>query len=302
MAENDGRPTVAILDPDDTGARAAVDSLIAAAERATDHPAVAEPSRLAWRDGSGFIGLVVGSAESAVAYGQLTQRDRSFTLELVADPSIDAGPAHGVIVERALALARERGGSELRCWVNRFDGPDDPPLAAHGFEAERDLVQMRVPLPIEGARPPAEPFTLRSFRPGADEGAWLTVNNRAFASHPEQGHWDLTTLRARERTDWFDPDGFLMCEEDGRLAGSCWTKVHHDRDPVLGEIYVVSVDPDFQGRGLGKLLAHAGLDWLAKRSPVGMLYVDGTNTGAIGLYRSLGFGVDHVDRCYRVRL
>jgi mycothiol synthase len=302
VAENDERPTVAILDPDDSAARARIDSLIEAAERSSDHPALDEPSRLAWRDGSGFIGLVVGSAKSAVAYGQLGQRHHSFTLELVGDPSIDTGPARGAILERALTMARERGGSELRLWVNRFSGPDDPQLATYGFEAERDLLQMRVALPIEGVRPPAEPFTLRSFRPGADEEAWLTVNNRAFATHPEQGRWDLSTLRAREQTDWFDPDGFLMCEEDGRLAGSCWTKVHHDRDPVLGEIYVISVDPDFQRRGLGRLLAYAGLDWLAKRAPIGMLYVEGTNTGAIELYRSLGFGVDHVDRCYRVRL
>ena len=298
MAENDERPTVSILDPDDRSTTAAIDALIAAAESDHDHPALDEPSRLAWRGRAGFVGLVVGSPGSATAYGQLTQRDRSFTLEVVAGSSVGAEAARAAILESALAIARDRGGSELRFWVNRFDGTDDPHLRALGFEAERDLVQMRVPLPIEGTRPSAGPFTLRSFRPGADEEAWLRVNNRAFASHPEQGRWDLATVRAREQTDWFDPDGFLMCEEDGRLAGSCWTKVHRDKDPVLGEIYVISVDPDFQRRGLGKLLAYAGLDWLAKRAPVGMLYVDGTNTAAIELYRSLGFTADHTDRCY----
>jgi mycothiol synthase len=66
----------------------------------------------------------------------------------------------------------------------------------------------------------------------------------------------------------------------------------------LGEIYVISVDPDFQRLGLGKVLTVAGLNWLAERVSIGMLYVDAANAPAVELYRSLGFTVDHIDRCY----
>ena len=110
-------------------------------------------------------------------------------------------------------------------------------------------------------------LTVRPFVPGQDEEAWLEVNNRAFQWHPEQGGWDLddppaTGRRSRGST----PPGFLLHERDGRLAGFCWTKVHADHDPPLGEIYVIAVDPDFQGHGLGRALVLAGLDWL---SPIG---------------------------------
>jgi mycothiol synthase len=75
--------------------------------------------------------------------------------------------------------------------------------------------------------------------------------------------------------------------------------VHHDVEPPLGEIYVISVDPDFQGLGLGRGLVVAGLDHLASQGiTVGMLYVDADNAPAVHLYRKLGFDVDHTDRAY----
>mgnify|MGYP006273053803 CR=1 FL=1 len=154
---------------------------------------------------------------------------------------------------------------------------------------------MRRPLPLHEH----STLTTRSFVPGVDEAAWLYVNNRAFANHPEQGGWDEATLRAREQEDWFDPAGFRLHERDGRLAAFCWTKVHRDQDPVLGEIYVIAVDPDFHGLGLGRAMTVAGLEHLAATGvSVGMLFVDADNTAAVTLYRGLGFEVYRTDRAY----
>ena len=152
-----------------------------------------------------------------------------------------------------------------------------------------------------GERGGAPEIALRAFRRGQDEEVWLRVNNRAFADHPEQGAWQLEHLREREQEPWFDAEGFLLHWRDGSLAGSCWTKVHRDTEPEMGEIYVISVNPDFQGLGLGRSLTLAGLDWLAARGlEVGMLYVDGDNEPARALYASLGFTLHHTDREYRL--
>jgi mycothiol synthase len=115
--------------------------------------------------------------------------------------------------------------------------------------------------------------------------------------------WELSRLVEREREPWFDPAGFLLLEEDGRLAGSCWTKVHAGTDPPMGEIYVIGVDPDFQGRGFGRALTLVGLEWLAGHGlRTGMLYVDANNISAMTMYRSMGFTEDHIDRAYVAQL
>jgi mycothiol synthase len=129
------------------------------------------------------------------------------------------------------------------------------------------------------------------------------VNNRAFADHPEQGGWTVETLRARAQEPWFDPEGFVLAFDGEGLAGFCWTKVHRAQPPrepdPLGEIYVIAADPGRHGRGLGRALTSAGLASLAAKDiTTGMLYVDASNTAAVGLYRALGFHMHRTDRAY----
>lgn len=200
-----------------------------------------------------------------------------------------------------LEAVSAEGGGEVR-WVRTEPGAaTDAAAEAAGLTHRRDLFQLRRPLPVDrnepGWRPP--PAT-RPFRPGtADEGAWIEVNNRAFAADPDQSGFTLERLRAREAEPWFDRDGFRLHEREGRLAAFCWTKVHDLSDPPMGEIYVIGVDPDFAGLGLGRGLTLAGLDWLAHRGlTVGMLYVAAANARALGLYRSLAFDTHHTDRVY----
>jgi mycothiol synthase len=203
------------------------------------------------------------------------------------------------VLRAAIDAVRDDGGGLLRHWARAGDPVASAASTALGLTVERELLQLRRPLPV------AEPWDLevRPFVIGQDEAAWLEVNNRAFEWHPEQGHWTPEDLEARFTEPWFDPAGFLLHEADGRLAGFCWTKQHRDEAPPLGEIYVIAVDPSAGGRGLGRSLTLAGLDHLHRAGlDVGMLYVDGTNEAGRRLYDQLGFTLHHTDRSYTIEV
>jgi mycothiol synthase len=160
----------------------------------------------------------------------------------------------------------------------------------------RTLQLMQVALPVPTVDVP-KGATLRNYEPGRDEDAWLEQNNAAFADHPEQGAWLRSDLDERTSEPWFDPSGFLLLEIDGRLAASCWTKVHELHPDRFGEIYIISVHPDFQGRDLGRVMVTQGLDALRRKGvTTAILFVDQSNVRAVALYESLGFKVERDDR------
>ena len=275
-----------------------------------DHgPAAAGPDPGAGRD------FVLTADGEIAAYAHLDPPEPEMTGELVVHP---ARRRHGLgraLVGELIVAANER---TLRLWAHG-DLPAAAKLASTaGFERFRALWQMRRSL-RDRLDPPVFPAgrTLRTFVPGQDEQAWLNLNGRAFANHPEQGAWTRHDLELREREPWFDPTGFFIAEAGGRMAGFHWTKVHSPEgqdgsgDPAgtgrrtpesIGEVYVVGVDPGEQGSGLGRALTLAGLHHLREAGLTqAMLYVDEDNVPAIRLYEALGFTRTRTDAMYRKR-
>ncbi|GAB2855727.1 mycothiol synthase [Actinoallomurus bryophytorum] len=269
---------------------------VAAALEVTEEAAAADGVRpmgesalLRLRDGAGAVLAYDGDALAGVA---ILDGDAG---ELAVRPSLRRR-GHG----RALVTALAGQVESLNVWAH-----GELPAAvglggALGFERFRALWKMARPLggTLPEVAVPAG-VRLRTFETGRDEDAWVGINARAFADHPEQGRWTRTDLERREREPWFSPEGFFLAERDGEPVGFHWTKVHEEDGPV-GEVYVVGVDPSAQGLGLGRVLTLAGLHHLQDLGlPSVILYVDESNTAATALYGKLGFERRSTDAMYR---
>ena len=283
---------VEVVETVDGSELAAVQRLLAAAGESDGRTAVSEQGRLALRGPRPGVRHLLqrdGGTE-LVGYAQV---DAAGTAELAVDPA-QRRQGHG----RALAEAAVEAGATA-AWAHGGH-PGARRLAEElGFELVRELRQMRRPLPAEdtGIALP-EGVELRTFRPGADDDAWLALNAAAFAHHPEQGGWTSRDLADRLAEPWFDPAGFFLATRGDELVGFHWTKVEGD----MGEVYVVGVSPSEQGNGLGRALTAVGLRYLGHDRGLGtvLLYVDADNPAAVRVYEKLGFTVYEVDLMYRL--
>ncbi len=288
--------------------------VLALISNATDHdgvPPVSEHVLLHLRHGGDKADthFVATNEDQVVGYAHLDLTDEveGPSAELVIHPQ-HRKKGYGQELLKAL---HEASGNNLRLW-SHGDLPGAKNIAEHnGFKKVRTVIQMRRslndPIPELSKHVP-----VRNFLPGIDNEEWVALNNKSFANHPDQSNWSTRDLEIRTKEDWFDPQGFLVVEENQKMIGFCWTKVHgghshkhseheehHDHDPI-GEIYIMGVDPAHSGKGIGKAVTIAGLRHLRYQGIFSaMLYVDADNTAAIKLYQSLGFTEWGRDVLYR---
>jgi mycothiol synthase len=275
---------VAALSPDTAEA---VRTLARQSPDSADTPPLNEQALLRLTAGPPVRHLVYDQDSTLLGYAQLDPGDEVCTVELVAtDPLVAA--------ELLEAAGRLVDPGRLRLWAHGRNSVAAQAATQSGWQPVRTLLQMRRPLPDLDLPEPQLPdgVGIRAFRPGLDDEAWLAVNARAFASHPEQGRWGMADLAERLAAPWFDADGFLLAERAGQLLGYHWTKVHTETPEPMGEVYVLGVDPAAQGLKLGKALLTAGLRYLRERElGAVLLYVEADNTPARNLYEGLGFTV-----------
>lgn len=268
-------------------------SILDLAERATAADGVApfnEASLFALRDRARARVIVhQTSADGTVVAAAYAVGDAP--VELVVDPDHRRAGIGRRILDELVADGEEQ------FWAHG-DLPGAQALAAAtGLTVARELLVLRLAFdgPPAPERIPAG-VTIRTYEP-ADADEVIAVNARAFAHHPEQGAMDRADFDRRTSAEWFDPAGLFIAERDGTIIGFHWTKI----EDAVGEVYVVGIDPEAQGGGLGTALTARGLRHMHEKGlPVVDLYVEGDNAPALKVYRNLGFEDWKKDTLYAV--
>ncbi len=177
-------------------------------------------------------------------------------VEALVPPGIDTLDA---FIDQAAAIAR-RG------------------LEAGAFEEIRRVLVYTAPLPGRAATL-AEPG--RDLSP-EHEDAFLDLHRTCFPDSYTEGGALLASRGEAGR--------ILMTAEGPRFTG--YLAASLEEGPSEGFVQYLGVAPDRRGRGLGRRLLAQALRWFQESGmPQASLTVEDRNTGARGLYESVGFSV-----------
>ncbi|MBP6685656.1 MAG: mycothiol synthase [Leucobacter sp.] len=272
--------------------------IIDRAARTDGSSPVSDQALLAAAQGQRQLLLFTEGGDTPVAVGVLGQGE----LDLVVDPPV-RGRGVGTTALHSL-LERSGPDADLLAWAHGENPAATALLSGAKFRPVRSLFRMALDpalLPTATTDPASVAFPagfdLRTFDAElpADASAWVAVNARAFADHPEQGRVTLADFALMRAEPWFDPsDLFLLSDPEGDgLAGFTWVKTLHDGDATETELYAIGVDPAHAGHGLGRALLDVTLARMAQHAPARVtLYVDGENERAVRMYEAAGFTID----------
>ncbi len=181
-------------------------------------------------------------------------------------------------------------------------------LSRRGFRAVHYAWKMSLPQ-LDAARPPRWPagYEVRSFVPGRDEQTAVSLENECFADGWDRLPVEVGEIEGFVRSPSFRADGVIFATHGGQVVGECWGWIDVEciarTGEKRGDIWCLCVHPRHRGRGLGRALLLAGIDWLRLQGiESAHLAVDGANDRAKHLYESVGFVTQHRSVWHRINL
>ena len=211
------------------------------------------------------------------------------------------------LIKRAINRAREMGAKRVHVNVPEGNEGVRKLLAKMRFRFIRRFLELTLDL-SNGDVPNIDRISPRCrYLKRGEEDKLVQIQNRSFA-----GTWGfnpntLEEIVHRISLPGCSPEDIILACDGENIIGYCWTRIYagkyRRRTGNGGRIYMLGVNPDYRGKGIGKGVLLAGLSYL-KSNGVGIveLTVDSENKAACALYRSAGFRIETMSLWYEKTL
>lgn len=211
------------------------------------------------------------------------------------------------LVDRAICRTRELGIMTIHVNISQDSLMAKQLITKMGFTFIRRFLELRLDL-SETQLPEISKIDprYRPLQPG--EGERLTqLQNHSFTSSWGYNANTVEEIIYRISLPNCSPEDIILAFDSDKPIGYCWTRINFWKNKAPGEgtgrIYMLGMDPDYRGGGLGRQLLLVGLSYLkSKGLRVVELTVDGENKVACALYKSVGFKLWTSSLWYEKRL
>ena len=200
------------------------------------------------------------------------------------------------LVECAIHRARELMVKTAHVNIPQDNAPAKRLFYRMGFRHIRRFLELRLDLSeAHLLKTHQNASFLRHMRHG-QEGILLQIQNRSFANTWGFNPNTIEEIVYRTSLPNCSLEDIILAFDADKPIGYCWTKIDPGEDKVIsggkGRIYMLGVNQDHQGKGVGRQVLLAGLSHLKRKGiRVVELTVDSENKPACALYRSMGFDV-----------
>ena len=204
------------------------------------------------------------------------------------------------LATKLLGYATHRA-KELGVKVAHVNIPQDNAVAKIvlrklGFRFVRRFLQLRLDMSkVCGQDIDQAVLKCQSLQRG-EEDKLTEIQNRSFADTWGYNPNTVEAITYRINLSNCSPEDVVLTFDREKVIGYCWTEITYEGEAGIGKrkgrIFMLGVEPDYQGMGVGKRVLLAGLAQLkSKGLRVAELTVDSENKAARALYRSVGFEV-----------
>lgn len=192
----------------------------------------------------------------------------------------------------AMGRAKELGAKVAQVNIPQDNTVAKSVLYKLGFRLLRRFLELRLDITqVRWRDIDQTAFSYRHLRRG-EEDRLTQIQNRSFAGTWGYNPNTVEEIIYRTNLSGCSPEDVIVAYGGDRPIGYCWTRIIYKAatGERKGQIFMLGVDPDYRGRGVGKGVLLAGLEYLkSKGLPVAELTVDSRNRAACSLYRSVGF-------------